>query len=97
MPKKGSKARGISEVTGIGIGSKIHQMAVHKEIAAVIFIIEGMSHMARLLYSSMPSSGPNRLNRIRVDRVKEVLEGASNVMRVFVIIWVMEQFCLSYE
>jgi hypothetical protein len=66
-------------------------------MAAVIFTIEGISQIARVLYSSIPSSGPNRLNRMRFDRLKEILEGASNVMRVFVIIMVMEQFYLLYE
>jgi len=79
----------------MGIGSKIHHIAVHMDIAAVALITKGMSQISRVLYKSIASTGPNRLNRIRADSVEEVFDEASNVMRVFVIMVIMEQFFLS--
>ena len=80
---------------GMGIGSKIHQTAVHMEIAAVNLITVGISQIPNVLYNSRASSGPRKLNRILEDTVNEVFGDSSNVIWVFVVISVVEQFCLS--
>jgi hypothetical protein len=36
MPSRGNRARGISDVTGMGIGSKTHQTMQQTAMAAVI-------------------------------------------------------------
>ena len=80
---------------GMGIGSKIHQIAVHMEIAAVILITVGISQIPNVVYNSRASSGPKRLNRILEDTVNEVFGDSSDVIWVFVVILATEQFCLS--
>ena len=79
---------------GIGIGSKIHQIAVHMEIAAVNLITVGISQIPNVVYNSRASSGPKRLNRILEDTVNEVFGDSSNVIWGFVVESVMEQFCI---
>jgi hypothetical protein len=78
----------------MGMGSKIHQIAVHKEIPAVNLIARGISQIPNVVYNIRASIGPKRLNRILEDTVNEVFGDSSNVIWVFVVIMAVEQFCL---
>jgi hypothetical protein len=61
MPKVGKRAKGIREVAGIGIGSKIHQIAVHRVMLAVS-AIGSPRELSSQKYTRIAASGPSNVN-----------------------------------